>query len=115
MGTQLRSGGSKEAFHLVYQALQTLTDPAARKKHDKSLAHDAATSMANPGLVQSEPKPKKKSGGRDRRDALPPQHRNQTLHTHSRQPQDRLEGLKRLRVVKEAHPNSRNPSKGSFY
>ena len=64
MGTQLRSGGSKEAFHLVYQALQTLTDPAARKKHDKSLAHDAATSMANPGLVQSEPKPKKKSGGK---------------------------------------------------
>ena len=37
------------------------------------------------------------------------------MHTHSRQPQDRLEGLKRLRVVKEAHPNSRNPSKGSFY
>ncbi len=25
-------GGSKEEFHLVYQALETLGDPAARKK-----------------------------------------------------------------------------------
>ena len=25
-------GGSKEAFHVVYQALETLADPAARKK-----------------------------------------------------------------------------------
>eukprot|EP00435_Cladocopium_sp_Y103_P016280 s2976_g4.t1 len=63
-GKRWKEGGSKEAFHLVYQALQTLTDPAARKEHDKSLADDAATSMADPGLVQSEPKPKKKTGGK---------------------------------------------------
>ena len=31
-------GGSKEAFHLVYQALETLADPEARKKYDYSLA-----------------------------------------------------------------------------
>eukprot|EP00438_Fugacium_kawagutii_P017847 Skav205678 [mRNA] locus=scaffold2818:64564:66418:+ [translate_table: standard] len=30
-------GGSKEAFHLVYQALETLADPAARKKYDGTL------------------------------------------------------------------------------
>ena len=31
-------GGSKEEFHLVYQALETLGDPAARQKYDQSLA-----------------------------------------------------------------------------
>ena len=31
-------GGSKEEFHLAYQALETLADPAARKKYDQSLA-----------------------------------------------------------------------------
>ena len=31
-------GGSKEEFHLVYQALETLGDPAARQKYDHSLA-----------------------------------------------------------------------------
>ena len=31
-------GGSKEQFHLVYQALETLGDPAARKKYDHGLA-----------------------------------------------------------------------------
>lgn len=31
-------GGTKEAFHLVYQALETLADPAARKKYDRTLA-----------------------------------------------------------------------------
>ena len=31
-------GGSKEAFHVVYQALETLVDPAARQKYDTSLA-----------------------------------------------------------------------------
>eukprot|EP00438_Fugacium_kawagutii_P027360 Skav223177 [mRNA] locus=scaffold2044:174895:175272:+ [translate_table: standard] len=30
-------GGTKEAFHLVYQALETLADPAARKKYDRTL------------------------------------------------------------------------------
>ena len=31
-------GGSKEEFHLVYQALETLGDPASRQKYDQSLA-----------------------------------------------------------------------------
>ena len=31
-------GGSKEEFHLVYQALETLGDPATRQKYDQSLA-----------------------------------------------------------------------------
>ena len=30
-------GGSKEEFHMVYQALETLTDPKTRKKYDHSL------------------------------------------------------------------------------
>ena len=30
-------GGSKEEFHLVYQALETLGDPAARKKYDHGI------------------------------------------------------------------------------
>eukprot|EP00435_Cladocopium_sp_Y103_P056054 s3485_g18.t1 len=31
-------GGSKEAFHLVYQALETLSDPETRRNYDHSLA-----------------------------------------------------------------------------
>eukprot|EP00434_Breviolum_minutum_P012857 symbB.v1.2.011330.t3/scaffold759.1/size164804/4 len=31
-------GGSKEAFHLVYQALETLTNPEARSSHDHHLS-----------------------------------------------------------------------------
>eukprot|EP00438_Fugacium_kawagutii_P024595 Skav200063 [mRNA] locus=scaffold838:66270:67805:+ [translate_table: standard] len=31
-------GGSKEAFHRVYQALETLSDPEARKKYDERLS-----------------------------------------------------------------------------
>ena len=31
-------GGSKEAFHSVYQAFEILADSEARKKHDHSLA-----------------------------------------------------------------------------
>ena len=31
-------GGSKEAFHLAYQALETLSDPESRKKYDRRLA-----------------------------------------------------------------------------
>ena len=37
-------GGSKEEFHLVYQALETLADPTARKKYDHGLATRAGIS-----------------------------------------------------------------------
>ena len=34
-------GGSKEEFHLVYQALETLADPEARKRYDQSFGAKA--------------------------------------------------------------------------
>ena len=40
-------GGSKEAFHLVYEALETLADPAARKKYDHGLAGLATGKSGN--------------------------------------------------------------------
>ena len=33
-------GGSKEAFHLVYKALETLADPEARKQYDQGLVSE---------------------------------------------------------------------------
>ena len=33
-------GGSKEAFHLVYQALETLSDPVARERYDDGLTRN---------------------------------------------------------------------------
>ena len=41
-------GGSKEAFHLVYQALETLADPAARKKYDHGLATGKSGNLVQP-------------------------------------------------------------------
>ena len=41
-------GGSKEEFHLVYQALETLGDPAARQKYDHSLATASKKTEAAP-------------------------------------------------------------------
>ena len=41
-------GGSKEEFHLVYQALETLADPAARQKYDHSLATSSKKTEAAP-------------------------------------------------------------------
>ena len=42
-------GGSKEEFHLVYQALETLADPAARKKYDHGLATQTGLSSSPKG------------------------------------------------------------------
>ena len=42
-------GGSKEEFHLVYQALETLADPAARKKYDHGLATKTGLSSSPKG------------------------------------------------------------------
>ena len=41
-------GGSKESFHLVYQALETLADPAARKKYDQGPATGKSGNLAQP-------------------------------------------------------------------
>ena len=57
-------GGSKEEFHLVYQALETLGDPAARQKYDHSLATSSKKTEAAP-----HPKSKKKK--RDDKHAHP--------------------------------------------
>ena len=56
-------GGSKEAFHLVYEALETLADPEARKKYDHSLAARKSGKIAKPGgpglkRKRSHPSPK---------------------------------------------------------
>ena len=59
-------GGSKEEFHLVYQALETLGDPAARQKYDHSLA----TSKTGPAPHASRaPHPKEKKRKREGRPA----------------------------------------------
>ena len=49
-------GGSKEEFHLVYQALETLGDPAARQKYDRSLA----TTKTGPAPHAPHPKSSKR-------------------------------------------------------
>ena len=65
-------GGSKEAFHLVYEALETLADPEARQKYDSGIANISTTvqhpedtgprrkktSMKHP-TAQKEPRPEK--------------------------------------------------------
>ena len=49
-------GGSKEEFHLVYQALETLADPEARQKYDHSLA----TTKTGPAPHAPHPKSRKR-------------------------------------------------------
>ena len=41
-------GGSKEAFHLVYQALETLADPLARRKYDHGAAANRCSAAEYP-------------------------------------------------------------------
>ena len=53
-------GGSKEEFHLVYQALETLADPIARKRYDHGRIGPLRTSKHSPPGPQS----KKKSSTR---------------------------------------------------
>ena len=61
-------GGSKEEFHLVYQALETLGDPAARQKYDQSLA----TTKTGPAPHASHaPHPKEKRRKREGEHAQP--------------------------------------------
>ena len=58
-------GGSKEEFHLVYQALETLADPAARQKYDHSLA------TTKTGPAQHAPYPKSRKRKRQDKPADP--------------------------------------------
>ena len=58
-------GGSKEEFHLVYQALETLGDPAARQKYDHSLA------ASKTGPAPHEPYRKEKKRKREEKPAHP--------------------------------------------
>ena len=58
-------GGSKEEFHLVYQALETLADPAARQKYDHSLA------TTKTGPAQHAPYPKSRKRKRQDKPAGP--------------------------------------------
>ena len=51
-------GGSKEAFHLVYQALETLADPLARRKYDNGLAASKPTVVQHPPQKSSRRKKK---------------------------------------------------------
>ena len=61
-------GGSKEEFHLVYQALETLGDPAARQKYDHSLV----TTKTGPAPHASHaPYPKGKKRKREGKHAQP--------------------------------------------
>ena len=52
-------GGSKDAFHLVYQALEILADPEARQKYDQSLSRVNRRSEVD--LQQTSPAGKKKT------------------------------------------------------
>ena len=59
-------GGSKEAFHLVYEALETLADPEARKKYDQGLALKSGQTQTSDGPVK---KTSTKDGRASRKDA----------------------------------------------
>ena len=67
------SGGSKEAFHLVYQAFETLADPEARKHYDTQ----RATSTGSAPKQKAKPK-KKPAQPQEKRQATPkPEHTSQ--------------------------------------
>ncbi|CAK8993840.1 DnaJ protein homolog 2 [Durusdinium trenchii] len=66
-------GGSKEAFHLVYQAFETLADPEARERYD---THKVTSNASAP---KQKAKPKKKPAQpQEKRQATPkPEHTSQ--------------------------------------
>ena len=53
-------GGSKEEFHLVYQALETLGDPTARQKYDQNLALAASITGPAPHAPHSKSRKRKR-------------------------------------------------------
>ena len=62
-------GGSKEEFHLVYQALETLGDPAARQKYDHSLAASKTGPAPHASHASHAPYPKEKKRKREEKPA----------------------------------------------
>ena len=64
-------GGSKEEFHLVYQALETLGDPAARQKYDHSLAATKTGPAPRASHPSHAPYPKEKKRKREEKPAHP--------------------------------------------
>eukprot|EP00438_Fugacium_kawagutii_P025260 Skav228644 [mRNA] locus=scaffold1659:30216:31898:- [translate_table: standard] len=51
-------GGSKEAFHLVYEALEALADPAARQSYDRGLVRCTVRATAS---ARRHPKPRREA------------------------------------------------------
>ena len=64
-------GGSKEEFHLVYQALETLGDPAARQKCDHSLATTKTGPAPHASHASHAPYPTEKKRKREGKPAHP--------------------------------------------
>ena len=65
-------GGSKEEFHLVYQALETLGDPTARQKYDHSLATTKTGPAPHASHPSHAPYPKEKKRKREEKPAAHP-------------------------------------------
>eukprot|EP00438_Fugacium_kawagutii_P008990 Skav205037 [mRNA] locus=scaffold2506:40665:42299:+ [translate_table: standard] len=76
-------GGSKEAFHLVYQALETLADPEARKKYDSGLAMGTSESVAK----QSRYRPQKNAATQGQSTAYTQMHSKTEKSSSSRRKQ----------------------------
>ncbi|CAK9101325.1 DnaJ protein homolog 2 [Durusdinium trenchii] len=66
-------GGSKEAFHLVYQAFENLADPEARKRYDTQRATSASS--------KQKAKPKKSAQPEKRAAPPKPEHTSQASGT----------------------------------
>ena len=104
-------GGSKETFHLVYQALETLADPAARKRYDSSLALNLRGGQQR----QCEPGRKKKAARKFRTStntghekAQPAAWRNREAEAKSNQPRQTQLLLKLRDLLKKLPRDLRN-------
>ena len=105
-------GGSKEDFHLVYQALETLGDPAARQKYDHSLA--TACKRLKQLCIQSQKRRREKVnlGSRPR---AAKQRQNQSLRRLERSPRPLLANLQvQVNLHKlQLRQQNRNPNRPS--
>ena len=67
-------GGSKEAFHSVYEALETLADPEARKKYDQQLARKTHAQPQSSGRKKKPPGQKRTHPSRKDTHSKPQKH-----------------------------------------